>query len=622
MWAIVRLVHRLGARVVASSTSSEQDSSRFLVLADRLFSGAGPPSDPGRLWPARYLAVAAAIAAIVVLRRVDAVTNPQFWAEDGYVYFYENLMLGFPRALRTLYFGYPYLTQRLIALVGGLVPLSAVPRVYTSSAIALTALALATFALPAFRHLVRSDGLRVLFGIGVACLPFDQEVLSNPTNVGWFLAVWLSLLSVMRLPRQGWKVALLTLGGWIVIFTSPLAIVNLPLWLLRVWHGARRRDRLEVVSSAALVAGITTLIALCGHLGAEANWTPSGAKGLAVLADPLGFLGRYLSMTFYWVTALLVRPGRLAGRAADLGPPVVGALLLAGTTVISAAGRLRSLPVVLAATFLFVGSFIVLLLGRPVYFFVLPSWQTLPTRYLVFPGAMLVLMVLATLDALPATRWRTLAGVGVGAVVVWAWSPRFFVPPFRDEHWTRQAALIEEKVRTAAPEPLHIPMNPPWTPLDFDPVDLSRETKVDPREVIADLGTRGIFRQTFVSRCDGLRMIEVQLATRAASTRGALVLEVVESPDGAEVARQTVPRGELGPSAMPRALYFSPITASAGRRYALVVQALENEDGAAIWVLGARDGGYSDGEATLDGRSVEGSASFRYGCARPRKVSP
>jgi hypothetical protein len=119
------------------------------------------------------------------------------------------------------------------------------------------------------------------------------------------------------------------------------------------------------------------------------------------------------------------------------------------------------------------------------------------------------------------------------------------VPPFRDEHWARQAALIEEKLRTAVPEPLHIPMNPPLVPLDFDPLDLSRETQVDPREVIADLGSEGIFRQTFLSRCDGLRMVEVQLATRAPSARGALVLEVVESSDGAEVARSTVPRSEL-----------------------------------------------------------------------------
>jgi hypothetical protein len=581
-----------------------------------------PRSEPARRWLPRYLGVAVLLAGIVAARRPDAVTNPQFWAEDGYVYFYENLVLGFPRALRTLYFGYPYLTQRLIALVGGLLPLADAPRLYTSSAIALTALSLAAFALPAFRHLVRSDGLRVLFGIAAVCLPFDQEVLSNPANVGWFLAIWLSLLSVMRLPRQAWKVALLTLCGWVVIFTSPLAIVNLPLWLLRGWWGVRRRDPLEVGCSAALLAGAGALMVLCGRLGADASWTPSGAKGFTLLSDPQGFLGRYLALTFYWAAALPLRPGTLVGHPADIAAPIVGALLLAGLIVLSVAGRLRSLPALLTATYLFLGSFLVLLLGRPVYFFILSSWNALPTRYLVFPGAMFLLTVVATFDALPASHWRTLAGVGIGALLVWAWAPRFVVPPFRDEHWSRQAALIEEKLRTSSPEPLHVPMNPAWTPLDFDPLDMSRETPVDARQVLADLGRDGTVRQTFVSRCDGLRMIEVQVATRAPSARGALALSVIESAAGRKIAQSTILRSDVAPGRSSRVLYFDPIAASAGQRYTLVVQALENDLDATVQVLGAPGDPYPAGEATVDGRPVDGDASFRYGCARPRKVSP
>src|SRR5262245_17692191 len=45
-WPVVRLLHRLGARVVPSLTSSEQETSRFLVLADRLFTGEGPAIVP------------------------------------------------------------------------------------------------------------------------------------------------------------------------------------------------------------------------------------------------------------------------------------------------------------------------------------------------------------------------------------------------------------------------------------------------------------------------------------------------------------------------------------------------------------------------------------------------
>jgi hypothetical protein len=163
-----------------------------LALADRLFGGTEPIPGPSRHWLLRYLGVTALLAAIIVVRRPDAVTNPQFWAEDGYVFFYENLTLGFPHALAKLYFGFPYLAHRLIAFAGGLVPFALAPRVYTTSAIAITALGLATFALPAFRHLVRSDGLRVLFGVVAVSAPFDQDVLSNPTIFGWSRSRWFS----------------------------------------------------------------------------------------------------------------------------------------------------------------------------------------------------------------------------------------------------------------------------------------------------------------------------------------------------------------------------------------------------------------------------------------------
>jgi hypothetical protein len=217
-------------------------TSRLLALADRLFGGTEPIPGPSRRWLVRYLGVTALLAGIIVVRRPDAVTNPQFWAEDGYI-FSENLTLGFGHALLKLYNGYPNLVQRLIAMLGGWVPFAAAPRVYTTSAIALTAFALASFSLPAFRHLVRSDALRVVFGIAAVSAPFDREVLSNPTNLGWFIAIWLSLLSVMRLARQPWEVVLLGLLGSAAVFATPLATINLPLWLLRGWRGVRHIPR-------------------------------------------------------------------------------------------------------------------------------------------------------------------------------------------------------------------------------------------------------------------------------------------------------------------------------------------------------------------------------------------
>jgi hypothetical protein len=85
---------------------------------------------------AQYSALATSLVAIIVRRRVDAVTTSQFWAEDGSIHFGENLTLGFVGAFLHLYRGYPNLAQRLIAAVGGWVPFASAPRFYTTRAAA------------------------------------------------------------------------------------------------------------------------------------------------------------------------------------------------------------------------------------------------------------------------------------------------------------------------------------------------------------------------------------------------------------------------------------------------------------------------------------------------------
>src|SRR5262249_8919800 len=202
-----------------------------LLFADRVFGGS-EPAPPAERWLLRYLGVVVLLAAVIVARRPDAVTNPQFWAEDGYIFFSENLTLGFPRALAKFYQGFPYLTHRLIACAGGLVPFSAAPRVYTTSAIAVTALGLASFALPNFRHPVASAALGVFCGGARLSLPVNKEWPRPPASLTCFLAGGLALLSVARLPRAAWRIALLAAAGCTAVFSPPLAVLTLPLWLL------------------------------------------------------------------------------------------------------------------------------------------------------------------------------------------------------------------------------------------------------------------------------------------------------------------------------------------------------------------------------------------------------
>src|SRR5262249_21268680 len=149
-----------------------------------------------------------------------------------------------------MYRGYPDLAQRLIAMVGGWVPFAHAPRVYTDGAIAVPALTLACFCLPAFRHIVRSEGLRLGFCVACVCVPGGVESFATPTNIGWFLAVWLVFLSLMRLPASPWRVAALGAGGAIAVFSTPLAVLMKPFWLLGAAAGGGRRHRNDVAVAA------------------------------------------------------------------------------------------------------------------------------------------------------------------------------------------------------------------------------------------------------------------------------------------------------------------------------------------------------------------------------------
>jgi len=443
--------------------------SRLLAVADAIFGDHDPVADGARRWLVWYLCVAALLAAIVAARRLDAVTNPQFWGEDGFLFFRDVLTLGFPRAAEGLYMGFPQLGQWLVAFAGGLAPFSAAPRVYTTAAIAITALGLASFALPGFRHLVRSDALRVLWCVAAASLPLEVGappvqfggVLSNPANLGWWVGIWLALLSLVRLPSRSGQVALLSLGGALAVFTTPLAPVGAPLWLLRAWRGARRRNRPELAFALTLLAALALCTLITGNLGANA----AGSIHLSVLDSPRFYLERYGALVADRVAALALPPGTLAAvRAAGNRAVAATAIaVLAALVAFSLRVRRTTPPGLLAALYLFFASVLLTSLGRLAWAVLPPS--SLPARYTIVPGAALVLAIAIALDGLPRGVFRTGAILGVAALLVWSWSPRFVTRPFGDQHWPRYAALLEQKLRAGSTAPLTIPVNPPWTPI-------------------------------------------------------------------------------------------------------------------------------------------------------------
>jgi hypothetical protein len=567
----------------------------LLRLADRIL---GPPegqSEPRKRWWLRYLSVATLVAVVIVIRRLDAVTTPQFWAEDGYIYFVENATLGFLRAFAKLYNGYPNLTQRCIAMLGGLVPVAQAPRVYTSSAIALTALSVASFSLPAWRHFVRCDALRVLFCVAAVCLPFDQEILSTPTNLGWLLAIWLSLVSVMRLPRAPWGMALLAGAASCVVFSTPLAPVNLPLWLLRAARGSARGDRRELGFALVLVAALAGVVVFTRSMGSTTSVTvPMGVVRVTFRS--------WVNLASFRVASLVVP----SPAPADTGPAqmlltahlplayVVASLVVVGLLAASVVAHLRNMPALLVVLALASGSVALTLLGRSWLNLLAP--QAIPMRYSVYPAAMLVLALVVALDGLSPELVRTGSTLAAIGLLARAWSSSFVIPPFQDLHWARYAPSLEHTLRDRCPVRITVPMNPPFAPLRITWGQLLPEKPVSPEQVVGIVAPKASFQQSFTSGCDRLTEVDLYLGTHTSSAPQALSLTILDG--SASIASVTLTPTDPGTDGW-QPFCLPPIDASNGRRLTLVLSAISTDRSARVVVFGGRTG----------------EASLRNGCA-------
>jgi hypothetical protein len=464
--------------------SQPSEPQRLLHVLDRLgddlfgFSAPGPAS--GERWSVRYLLMAASLALVMMARRPDAIFRAQFWADDN-MFFVQQLTLGFCSALRQLYGGFPYLVHRMIAGLAAFLPIAWAPLAYNVSAIAITALTMATFCLPGFRHLVRDDRLRAACCLAILCIPSSQELLATLTCVGFFLAIWLVFLAVMRVPGTTVGVAGCCLGGAFAIFSTPLATVAAPLWVLRVvggWHRRRGRDIAFAVSHIVI---LLVVLAMVGTGSAGTLTTRSGEASTIVwrndyLWSAVGWLA--------WVTAAQIDaallPPAAFGHAEALGGLAVAVPAL---LVILCFGFVaRDLPergrVTLGlAIYLLVSSLYLVLAGRPATVLLLRgellpelklrTFQIIGWRHRALANVAILLAVAALLDGARRLRSRVAALVACTGLLL-AWGPEFPVPAFPDLRWPMWAARIEHHLASARSGPLVVPSHPPTYEIHLD----------------------------------------------------------------------------------------------------------------------------------------------------------
>ena len=585
----------------------------LIALADGVLGGSAP-TDRWAGW--RFAGVALGAWVLLALRRPDRLLRPQFWAEDGAVYFREQLLLGFGTALAKLYTGFPYLLHRIVAWVATPFGIARAPLVYNLAALTVAALCLALFSLPHFRHLVRNDWLRVLFCLTLTAAPDTREIVIIMTNMQWYLGLAALFLALMRLPRSRWGLALVLGAYGVCLFSSPVAIISVPFWLLRFVRAVLVRRRPAQLLAPLGVVGIVVVLNAVSTRNLGAN--------VAMRFDPTAFAnivaGRIVTQALLgetWTRAL----------GQTFGVPLfyaLTALAIVALVALSLAVRGRNFLMLLICAYALIASLAITLLGRSEWndyaqqvrtLFLLRagSWAGDGGRYFFIGLAMVYLALFATIDRLRSVVQRGAVGGILAVVLIVALAPTFRIPPLPDLRWPEEAARLEAKRATNAHGALLIPINPDGWALPFDITALLPATAVPPQMVVGELSDGRSAAQSFRNECGTILKVEVRLATYERVLRQPVILQLQDEATGRTISERTID----GPTVTDNAWAALPIDSlpgAQGKTYRIVISSPGSQLGDTVTVWRSATDVYPGGEAFVDGTALPADLVFQYWC--------
>jgi len=215
--------------------------------------------------------------AAAVSRRPSTLAKPQFWAEDGPLFYQQAHTTGFLSSLTSPYGGYLLTLHRLTAGASLFLPLAQGPLLFDVVALLTQSLP------PTFLASTRMERLgplwvRILLGVLYVGVPNVPRVLGNLTNAQWHLAVLSLLIVVAAPPRSTWAALFDVVALAIGALTGPFAIFLAPIAAVVAFV---RRDAWSIRRTVILVLGALTLPLM---LAANARPTPPAGLGASLSA--------------------------------------------------------------------------------------------------------------------------------------------------------------------------------------------------------------------------------------------------------------------------------------------------------------------------------------------------
>jgi hypothetical protein len=402
----------------------------------------------------RWAALACLILILLVLRRPDAVINPQFWAEDGTIYFSGQLHHPGFAVLFETYKGYLPLIPRLVAAFASWFSAAYTPLIYNLCALLLAAFCCSLFSLNHYRYLLRSDALRILLCILAAAAFQSDELIGTLACVHIFLT--LGLLLILLQPPEIYAdtrtTALAVPGALLSGLTEALVVILVPLAL---WMILRRRGAARLVPATVLLAAILQVSFFLAigdpyhtppdRLGEIAAATLIAVIWRAILVPVLGLsVAQSLSSTDFQLILLLTAIGLTVwlirlwqpSPFADGRKIAITLYLLFASVVLAISGRSLAKP--------FAGP--------------ITEWRG--ERYFFLGGCLFAYLVALSIDRwLPQKRIQPWLAAALFLPGIWG---NFRTVSFTDYHWQAHAVQVD-RWQAGNKVALSIPINPaPW----------------------------------------------------------------------------------------------------------------------------------------------------------------
>ena len=384
---------------------------------------------------ARVASIGLLLAVLFILRRPDAIFNAQFWAEDGLVFFAEDLIFGGWASVFHPYSGYLHLVPRIVAAAADPLPVAYVPLFYDTCATMIAAGCCALFASAAYRFLIASDAIRAALCVLFAVAPYADEIVGTIANAQWYLSLGALLLVIAPAQeRVSFRTVAVTFGILLFSLSAPQAIVFVP---LVAWLAIKRRTIAGALPCLALLAGAgAQVMVFLPHRAAVAG-QGFDAVQLAI-ATGLAFAHRVAMSTIVGHTYA----ERLAASAPAVAP-IVGAIVLIAPLVLVRHVRRRFAQAATAAAIMLATIALAMSFrGNAVVFADYAHFSVWRGERYFFLAACLMLFLLGSAVDVMRGRARAYAAAAAMTLVLAGTEQNARVGPFRDDDWAHYAPMV------------------------------------------------------------------------------------------------------------------------------------------------------------------------------------